>query len=74
MVFSILLLLSRLSCKSLLRKSAPKTLTHGAGQIGLLAALALLGRLFHFVLLRYRRDDECVASYGLQKHAYIVVE
>jgi len=76
MLFSILLLLviAYLSYRAAPREREEDAHIHGAGQIGLLAALALFG-VDYFTSFYYATGEmmNALHPYGLQKHAYLVV-
>src|SRR5512145_3352072 len=76
MLFSILLLLVviYIAFRISPREKSEHTHTHGAGQIGLLAALALFG-VDYFTSYYYAAGEMMSAlhPYGLQKYAYIAV-
>src|SRR5438477_7369839 len=76
MVISILLLgvIVFLAWRAAPREKAEDAHVHGAGQIGLLAALALFG-VDYFTSYFYATGEMMSAlhPYGLQKYAYIVV-
>jgi hypothetical protein len=76
MLFSILLLIViiYLSYKVSPKERAEDAHVHGAGQIGLLAALALFG-VDYFTSFYYATGEMMSAlhPYGLQKYAYLVV-
>jgi hypothetical protein len=76
MVFSLLLLLviGYLSYRVVPRERSEDAHIHGAGQIGMLAALALFG-VDYFTSFYYATGEMMSAlhPYGLQKHAYLVV-
>ncbi len=65
MVFAILILavIIFISWKAAPKEKKEHAHVHGAGQIGLLAAVALFGvDYFHLLFLCHRRDDERPAS------------
>src|SRR6187200_2648887 len=76
MIFSILLLavVVFISWKASPREKAEEAHVHGAGQIGLLAALALFG-VDYFTSYFYATGEMMSAlhPYGLQKYGYIAV-
>ena len=76
MLFSFVLLLAIvfLSYKIAPRENKEHTHVHGAGQIGLLAAVALFG-VDYFTSYFYATGEMMSAlhPYGLQKYAYIAV-
>ena len=76
MLLSILLLvvIIYLSYKASPKENAEDAHVHGAGQIGLLAALALFG-VDYFTSFYYATGEMMSAlhPYGLQKYAYLVV-
>ncbi len=76
MIFSILLLIVilYLSYRAAPREDSNETNVHGAGQIGLLAALALFG-VDYFTSYYYATGEMMGAlhAYGLQDKAYIAV-
>ena len=76
MIFSVLLLLAFgfLAYKAAPRESKEHTHVHGAGQIGLAAAVALFG-VDYFTSFYYATGEMLSAlhPYGLQQYAYIAV-
>jgi len=76
MLFSILLLLAIvfIAYKIAPRENKEHTHVHGAGQIGLLAAVALFG-VDYFTSYFYATGEMMSAlhPYGLQQHAYVAV-
>src|SRR5438128_3957016 len=74
MLFSILLLvvIVFLAWKAAPRKKAEQAHVHGAGQIGLLAALALFG-VDYFTSYYYATGEMMSAlhPYGLQQYGYV---
>ena len=76
MLFTILLLLviTYLSFRLAPREKEEHAHVHGAGQIGLLAALALFG-VDYFTSFYYAAGEMMSAlhPYGLQKYAYLAV-
>ena len=74
MLFSIglLLIIGYLAYKAAPREKKEHTLVHGAGQIGLLAAVALFG-VDYFTSFYYGTGEMMSAlhPYGLQKYAYL---
>jgi hypothetical protein len=76
MIVSILLLaaFAFLSWKAAPRERAEQAHVHGAGQIGLLAAVALIG-VDYFTSYFYATGEmmHALHPYGLQKYGYIAV-
>lgn len=76
MLFSILLLavIVFLSWKAAPREKAEDAHVHGAGQVGLLAALALFG-VDYFTSFYYASGEmmHALHPYGLQQYAYVAV-
>jgi hypothetical protein len=76
MLFSILLLavIAFLSWKAAPREKAEEAHVHGAGQVGLLAALALFG-VDYFTSFFYASGEmmHALHPYGLQQYAYVAV-